>query len=202
MGFFKKLKDKVTAPNANLELKLSKYAFALGENLEGSLVVWAKEDFDSTEVRCEIECTQEARVIRYQYDPAIKRSLPHEVTETSVLFAAKPVLNGPTHIINGENRTFPLKINIPAGGRPTYQGNGDRITWTIKGVVAVDGRPDLTSHLAVIQVIQPTLQTAASSQPVVKEIIREVVKIPCKYCDTLFDQLETSCPNCGAKRTV
>lgn len=202
MGFFKKLRDKVTAPNANLELKLSKYAFALGENLEGSLVVSAKEDFDSTEVRCELECTQEARVIRYQYDSSIKRSLPREVTETSVLFAAKPILNGSTHLINGETRTFPLKINIPDSGRPSYQGNSDKVSWTIKGVVAVDGRPDVTSHLAVIQVVHPAFQTVASSHPVVKEIVREVVKIPCKYCDTLFDQLDTSCPNCGAKRTV
>jgi len=90
MGFFKKLKDKVTAPNANLELKLSKYAFCFRRKLGGSLIVSAKEDFDSTEVRCEIECSQEARVIRYQYDPAIKRSLPHEVTETSVLLQQNP----------------------------------------------------------------------------------------------------------------
>lgn len=202
MGFLKKLRDKVTAPNANLDLRLSKSAFALGENLEGSLTVLAKEDFDCTEVRCEITCTEEARTIRYHYDPAIKRSLPHEVTETSVLFAAKPALSGSTHIINGETRNFPLKINIPAGGRPTYQGNDNRVTWTIKGVVAVDGRPDATTHTAVIQVIQPTIQTVVSSQPIIKEIIREVVKIPCRYCDTLFDQLETSCPNCGAKRTA
>jgi hypothetical protein len=71
------------------------------------------------------------------------------------------------------------------------------VTWSIKGVVAVDGRPDVTSKVAEIQVTMP------SAQPVIreKEIVREVVMIPCKYCGALMDQLVTVCPNCGAKRT-
>jgi rubrerythrin len=35
-----------------------------------------------------------------------------------------------------------------------------------------------------------------------REVIREVVVIPCKYCGTLFPQTTTACPHCGAKRTV
>jgi hypothetical protein len=201
MGFFKKLHNKVTPPDANVELKLSKYAFALGDNLEGSLSISSREDFDSTEVRCEIACTEESKAITYQYDPAIRRSVPREVMQSAVLFAAKPVLSGATHMGNGEAREFPLKINIPAGGRPTYQGVDRRVTWTLKGVVAVDGRPDATSRTTEIQVVQPTVQPVITGQSVVKEVIREVVKIPCKYCGTLFDQLDTACPNCGAKRT-
>ena len=37
---------------------------------------------------------------------------------------------------------------------------------------------------------------------VTREVIREVVMIPCKYCGALFQQTATFCPNCGAKRTV
>jgi len=202
MGFFKKLHNKVTPPDANVEIRLNKFAFSLGENIEGTLTVSSREDFDCTEVRCEIACTEEARVPSYQYDPAIRRNVLREVTESRVLFAAKPVLSGTTHIISGENRTFPLKINIPAGGRPTYQGIQDSVSWTIKGVIAVDGRPDATSHTANIQVIPPSPPTLIGGQAVVKEVVREVVKITCRYCQTLFDQLETTCPNCGAKRTA
>jgi rubrerythrin len=36
----------------------------------------------------------------------------------------------------------------------------------------------------------------------VREVIREVVVIPCKYCGTLFPQTVTFCPHCGAKRTA
>jgi len=35
-----------------------------------------------------------------------------------------------------------------------------------------------------------------------REVIREVVVIPCKYCGTLFPQTATFCPHCGAKRTL
>lgn len=33
-----------------------------------------------------------------------------------------------------------------------------------------------------------------------KEIIREVVKIRCSYCGTLYDENLVKCPNCGAQR--
>ena len=91
-----------------------------------------------------------------------------------------------------------MNINIPAGGRPTCKGIDRKVTWTIKGVVAVDDRPDVVSNTAEIQVI------AAAVQPVIreKEIVREVVMIPCRYCGTLMDQLVTVCPNCGGKRTA
>lgn len=117
--------------------------------------------------------------------------------ESSVLFSARPVLSGPTHLANGETRDFQLSVNIPAGGRATVQGMNQSVTWTIKGVVAVDGRPDVVSKIQLLQVVKP------SAQPVVKEkeVVRQVVMIPCKYCGMLMDQLVTECPNCGAKRT-
>ena len=65
-------------------------------------------------------------------------------------------------------------------------------------MVAVDDRPDIASKTAEIQVIAP------AAQPVIreKEILREVVMIPCRYCSGLMEQTVTVCPNCGAKRTV
>ena len=197
MSFFKKFTSKFTAPDANVQMKLNKYSVALGENLDGTLTLSSKEDFDATEVRCEIQCVEQAKSIRQKYDPQLRRNVPREVQNSAVLFAAKPVLSGPTSIGGGEMRDFPFSINIPAGGRSTYQAIDSRVTWTIKGVVAVDGRPDATSRVAQLQVVQP------AAQPVIKEkeIIREVVLIPCKYCGALMDQNVTGCPNCGAKRT-
>jgi DNA-directed RNA polymerase subunit RPC12/RpoP len=38
-------------------------------------------------------------------------------------------------------------------------------------------------------------------QPVTeKEVIREVIKIRCPYCGSLYDESLTACPTCGAKR--
>lgn len=41
----------------------------------------------------------------------------------------------------------------------------------------------------------------SSSENDKKEVVREiVVMVPCRYCDSLFPQTVTTCPNCGAKR--
>jgi len=200
MGFLKKLHDKVTAPDCNIELKLNSYTIALGENLQGSIEIHSKENFEATQIRCTITCTQTCKVIKYTYDPSVKRSLPQVVTESSIIFVATPILAGQTKFNNGENRTFPINFTIPLGGKPSNQGVDNKVVWTIKGVIAIDGRPDLNTNNNQIQVLQPTPST--TSQQVVKEIIHEVVKIPCRYCQTLFNQLDTSCPNCGAKRTI
>jgi hypothetical protein len=198
MGLFKKFTNKFTAPDTNLQLNLNKFSVALGENLDGTLIVSSKEDVEAEGVRCEIQCVEQAKVIKQVYDSQLRRTLPREVQDSAVLFSARPALCGPTHFSNGETRNFAVNVNIPAGGQPTYQSIDRRVTWTIKGVVAVDGRPDAASRTAEIQVTPP------SAQPVIreKEIVREVVMIPCKYCSSLMDQTLTCCPNCGAKRTA
>jgi len=33
-----------------------------------------------------------------------------------------------------------------------------------------------------------------------KEVIHEIVLVPCAYCGSLFPQTSIACPNCGAKR--
>ncbi len=198
LGFFKKFTDKLTAPDAYVQLRLNSYSVALGDNLTGTFTVNSKEDFDTTEVRCEIVCTQQAKVIKEVYDPAIKRCIPQVVDETSVIYSSKPPLSGPSHFSNGETRALPVNINIPAGALSSCAGYDRRVTWTIKGVLAVDGRPDKTTETSELQVVAPTVQAAA----VQREVVRTIVMIPCKYCQGLMDQTLTVCPNCGAKRTV
>ena len=200
MGFLKKFTNKLTAPEASVQLRISNYSVELGDNLQGTLNVSSIEDFQVTEVRCEIACVEKAKVIREVYDAALKRSIPQVVDESVVIYSAKPALSGPSNFANGEFRSIPIKINIPADARPTYTGVDSRVTWTIKGVLAVDGRPDKTTETIEIQVIAPTVQAQAAT--VQKEVIRTVVMIPCKYCQGLMDQTLTVCPNCGAKRTI
>jgi hypothetical protein len=198
MGLFKSFTNKFTAPKASLQLNLDKFSAELGENLKGSLVVSSGEEFDVTEVRCEVQCVEQARVVRQVYDPNLKRLVPKEMMDSAVLFSAKPILSGPSRMSNGETKNFPVTINIPAGGRPTYQGMDRKVTWSVKAVAAVNGRPDATSRTAEIQVIP------AAAQPIIreKEIVREVVQIPCKYCNGLMDQTLTTCPHCGASKTA
>jgi hypothetical protein len=199
MGFLKKFTNKLTAPEASVQLRLSSFSVVLGENIQGALNITVKEDFEATEVRCEIACVEQAKVIKEVYDATLKRSIPRVVDESAVIYSVKPTLSGPSHFTNGENRSIPININIPAGTKPTTTGIDRRVTWTIKGVVAVDGRPDKTTETSEIQVITPIVQSQTTVQ---KEVIRTVVMIPCRYCQGLMDQTLTVCPNCGAKRTV
>ena len=199
MDFLKKFTNHLTAPDASVQLRFTNYSVVLGENIQGTLDIDVEEDFETTEVRCEIACVEQAKVIREVYDPALKRSIPQVVDRTVVIYNVKPALSGSSHFAKGDKRSLPISINVPAGARPTYTGLDHRVTWTIKGILAVDGRPDRTTQTSEIQVITPTIQNQATVQ---REVIHTIVMIPCKYCQGLMDQTLTACPNCGAKRTV
>jgi len=50
---------------------------------------------------------------------------------------------------------------------------------------------------------KPEQSISTEPAPVVKEreIIREIVKIRCPYCNNLYDEKYEKCPHCGGKRT-
>jgi len=198
MPLFKKLKDRFTMPNASVTVQLSRTSFALGENIEGTLTAAANEEFDCTGIRLEFHCDEKKKRTDLQYDAVAKRQVWKEVQDSSTLWAAKPALSGPMHLTPGFSKSYPLVVNIPAGGRPTFHSVDDNVSWSLKGVIAVDGRPDVTSTTIEVQVLPP------NASPVIREreIIREVIMIPCKYCGALMPETETACPNCGAKKTV
>ena len=61
--------------------------------------------------------------------------------------------------------------------------------------------------LAVISIIYRiakgrTLEQQEGAPTVIKEreIIREIVKIRCPYCNNLYDETEDKCPNCGGRK--
>jgi len=48
----------------------------------------------------------------------------------------------------------------------------------------------------------PPVHLTPSGEPTVQQVvIRETVKVPCRYCGTLIDSTATVCPVCGAPRT-
>lgn len=48
----------------------------------------------------------------------------------------------------------------------------------------------------------PAINLIPRDQPPVQQVvIRETVKVPCRFCGTLIDSTATNCPNCGAPRT-
>ena len=197
MSFFKKFKDKFAAPKAGVVLQLNKNSYTLGENIEGTLVATSSEEFDCKEIRLEFQCIEKKKRMALQYEATAKREVLRQVEDSANLWSAKPSLSGPLHLTAGFSQNFPLNLNIPTGGRPTFHSVDQNVTWPLKGVMAVEGTRYVTSTTTEIQVSAP------SASPVIreKEIVREIVMIPCKYCGALMPQTETVCPNCGAKRT-
>jgi hypothetical protein len=194
MGFLKKLTGRFTKPNASVSLTVPKSTFELGEDLKGAIVVSSQEEFDATEVRAEIRCVEKKKREKTEYDDE-GRKVHRVYWDHATLHSADPRASDKLHLAPGFNKTFPFNVNIPAGGRESYDSVDGGVTWSIKGVIAIDGRPDVTSETMEIQVIRP-----AAAPTVVKEIVKEVVMIPCEYCGTLMPQTATSCPNCGATR--
>jgi hypothetical protein len=48
----------------------------------------------------------------------------------------------------------------------------------------------------------PGINLTPRDQPTIQQVVvRETVKVPCRYCGTLMDSTATNCPNCGAPRT-
>jgi hypothetical protein len=48
----------------------------------------------------------------------------------------------------------------------------------------------------------PPINLVPGDQPAIQQVvIRETVKVPCRYCGTLMDSTATVCPQCGAPRT-
>lgn len=47
----------------------------------------------------------------------------------------------------------------------------------------------------------PPIHLTPSAQPVPQVVLRETVKVPCRYCGTLIDVTSKTCPSCGAPLT-
>lgn len=188
MGLFKRFKK----PKSSVSLTIPKRTFGLGEDLKGAITVSCEEEFDATEVRAELRCIEKRRRERWERDDR-GRNVRRVYWDQATLHSANPKASDKLHMIPGFKKTFPINVNIPAGGRESFDGLDSNVTWSIKGVVAIKGRPDVTSETIELQVIRP-----AAGPAVVKE--KEVVMVPCEYCGSLMPQTATSCPNCGATR--
>ncbi|MDH5449168.1 MAG: hypothetical protein OEX01_09255 [Candidatus Bathyarchaeota archaeon] len=189
MGFL----DRLKKPKAGVSLAIPKSTVELGEDLKGAITVSCQDEFDANEVRAELRCVEKRRREKWVYDEERRRKVRRVYWDIATLHSADPEASNKLHMLPGFKKTFPFNVNIPAGGRESFDGLDASVHWSIKGVVAIKGRPDVTSETIELQVIRP-----ATTPTAVKE--KEVAMIPCKYCESLMPETATECPNCGAPR--
>jgi len=188
LGFLSRFKT----PKATVTLKTQTDHVELGDNLENVITVVSQEEFDATEIRAELRCIEKRRKERWIYNERLKRNIRQVYWDQATLHSSDPIACGQIHIVPGFQKDFPIVLSIPIAGRESFDGMDANITWFVKGVVAVDNRPDITSQTIEVQVIR--------ASAVSKTQEKEIVMIPCVYCESLMPQTASFCPKCGAPR--
>lgn len=188
MGFFKRFQK----PKANVSLSVPQNTVELGAHLDVTATVSSQEEFDATEVRAELRCVERKKRERLEYNERLRRKVRRVYWDQATLHSADSKGAGKLHLVPGFQKAFPIHVDIPAGGRESFDGIDANVTWFIKGVLAIDGRPDVTGKVVELQIVKPSVSSAVPE--------KEIPRIPCMYCETLMPTTVTSCPTCGAPR--
>lgn len=119
---------------AEMALSLPATTFALGETIEGKLIIRPRKAFDANEVRIELE--QNERV---------PRDLGHEQKQTQTVKLATG-----TKLAPGNDLVLPFTIAVPTGSAVTCRTPNGSIAWKLKGVLARRLRSDTSVEQEII----------------------------------------------------
>jgi len=180
LGFF----GRLNPINVKVSVLLDKPTFLEGETITGRVVLNSDEAVHVDEIRLEIRVTESFYTRKTVWSSG--HASETTVRETNSLHSED--------VTKGFKDEFPFSINLPPV-RPTMpNGVIDR---EIKGVVAVKGRPDKTQEITVN--VSPAAYGSVAAQAPAQVMVKEIIKVPCKYCGALVPVESSRCTNCGAK---
>lgn len=195
MSFFKKRIPPPPLPKLEISSIVNKTELCLGDELKGSVRVKSFESLDIEEIWVELRCVESKKKIRrYQNTDLVWQE--GEYWDEADIYSG-PFLHLPLsrniHLNVGFDKIFPFMIKIPSYGRETFNSVDNTVHWFLHDYVKVKGyQHNVSSRGGQIYVIKPPVSN--------KEVVREVVLIPCAYCSGLMPQTSTVCPSCGARR--
>jgi len=170
-------RNKVGSGTFQLALDVEKSELFLGDELKGTVKVTSDTEFDIVKIWVYLCCEETIR--------------KHNAT----LYEDKVQASSEIHLTAGFDKTFPFVFKLPFIGRETFHSIGQNVEWWVDTYIELKGRkylePEEEGRVEIL-VAQPKLQA--------KEIVKEVVLIPCAYCGGLMPQTAIFCPNCGARR--
>lgn len=123
-----------------------------------------------------------------------------------------------TDVLTDTSTSFPLS-SVAAPAPPSTAAAASLLPWITLAVVVVvvvllvvffavrRRSPALPRHPSASGTMPayappPPIYLVPRDQPAVQQVVvREVVKVPCRFCGTLIESTVTNCPNCGAPRT-
>jgi len=186
---------------ARVVLTTQKNEYGIGEEVTGEIQIISEEEFVAERVAVSLSCWEYLKKMRTvtvpvytAYGQRTEEYMEQERIYLSYFNVFKEAL-----IPQGFNKKYPFTLKIPAVARETFYSIDHNVKWFVQTIVAVRGRPRLDTQTCEIIVTRPQFISQGSSA-VSKEIIKEVVLIPCAYCGGLMPQTSLFCPNCGARR--
>jgi hypothetical protein len=201
MGFFKRF----TRPKAAIHLTAEKLEWHLGDELKGTVKLKSQEEFDVEEISVFLDCVETVTKTRRYQDTVqvgvndrtgypIKKTVwqEEEYEDEATLYSDQVQVSGLMHVSVGFDKEFPYVIKIPLIERETYHSVAQTVEWWLSAYMWVKERKSIEAKSGTILVGKPSVSA--------KEIVREVVLIPCAYCSGLMPQTSIFCPNCGARR--
>jgi hypothetical protein len=190
MGFFKRF----TRPRARISIKAEKHEFLLGEEVKGIVELDSEEEFDIEGIRVILNCSEGVKKTRMESktnSDGEKEWHEKDYWDSASLFSKTLEVCNEMHISVGFSKQFPFAFQLPSIGRETYHSVDRYLKWFRWTVMKTRGRRARIAECEIL-VAKPTATQ--------KEIVREVVLIPCSYCGGLMPQTSLFCPNCGARR--
>lgn len=196
MSFRKWLSDKVSAPKARIDLTLEKNKFFLGEQIRGTAKILCEEEIDVTQIAVDLTCN--VRVKKTRVTTGRYGTEHIEYWDSGDIYRTNSVFYQFCRIPQGLQQTFSFALPVPTAAQETCYSIDRYVKWYLRSVFDVKGRPDVQTQTFEVTVERPPV----ANQPaqVIKEVVKEVVLIPCGYCGSLMPQTAIFCPNCGARR--
>jgi DNA-directed RNA polymerase subunit RPC12/RpoP len=217
LPFFKAL----SPPKASVAIELSKGEYALGETLDGAILVTSQEDFDVQEIRVDVLGRERIRgtLLDYSgdektriYSPITSTAGAERPTQLDLLMHSNPVaVSGALKVTNGYSGKFQFRFSIPPHLGPSYQGGRQdgswlQRVWVVKAVVAVAGRPDIDAEKE-FQVTPAKAEgldaggAAAAAAVAAGSAVASGVATGQAQAQK-EEPLPTNCPKCGAPLTI
>lgn len=189
--------DRFRNPKAKLSLETEKHEFVLGEEVKGSVEIKSEEELDIEGITVHLYCREtvtKTRMVSETDDEGEEECYEEEYEDEANLHSDSLNVCPEMHVPQGFFFGFPFSFKLPSYGRETYHSVDSNLRWGLWAEMNVKGRTIVRERGCEIIVAKPSATQ--------KEVIREVVLIPCSYCGGLMPQTSLFCPNCGARRKV
>ncbi len=205
MGFFKKFKR----PKATLTLGVDKNQLFFGDEIKGIATLKCEEELEIEQINASLSCVESIKKTR-RYQETIRVGTnqntlepirktvwrEQEYYDTATLYSDHVRLSGSLPTTIGLRKEFPFIFKMPLTGRESYHSVESNLRWSVNVFAKVKGRMNIPSQsVGEILVSKPNVAPIT-----IKEVVKEVVLIPCSYCSGLMPQTAIFCPNCGARR--